>query len=211
MYCRNCGAQIPDDAAFCANCGFQLKQEQQTTQQPSYQQSEPTYQQPDSTYQQPTYSQYTQPVQQQGMKWHKFLVYFSLWLGALANFGNGIKCMTGMHYGESKDLVYRVIPELKTPDLLFGLCCIAVGILGICTAVNLLKYKALGPKLLNWTYIFGASSSLIYCIVTSSILSKYHADLSSIYTSAGSGLIVAVVMVIVNSNYYKKRAHLFVN
>ena len=44
-YCPNCGAQLPDNAQFCANCGTRLG----AAQQPQYQQ--PQYQQPQ--YEQP--------------------------------------------------------------------------------------------------------------------------------------------------------------
>lgn len=204
MFCQNCGAQIPDGSAFCANCGFQQQQGQLTY----YQQSQP-YQQ--TGYQQPAYAQYVQPVQEQGMKWHKFLVYFSLWAGAVFTFISGIQYMTGAQYKADRDLVYQVIPGMKAPDILYGLFCIAAAILAICTAVSLLKFKAVGPRLLTLTYVVGTAGSLIYVIAAVSVLSKYNADLSSIYASASTSLVVSIVMIIVNSIYYKKRAHLFVN
>ena len=209
MFCQNCGAQIPDGSVFCANCGFQLQQGQQMYYQQSQPYQQTGYQQ--TGYQQPAYGQYAQPVQEQGMKWHKFLVYFSLWAGAVFTFISGIQYMTGAQYEGKKDLVYQVIPGMKAPDILYGLFCIAAGILAIVTAVSLLKYKAVGPKLLTLTYVVGTAGSLIYVIAAASVLSKYNADLSSIYTSASTSLVVSIVMIIVNSIYYKKRAHLFVN
>lgn len=241
MFCSNCGAQIPDGSAFCVNCGFRLGTAQPSDyQQPAGQtyQTNPAYQQPQQPEywqtdyqqpQQPTYGQtaygqpaygqtayrqpqqYYQPVQEQGMKWHKFLVYFSLWAGAIYNFVNGIKFMTGAQYEGKKDLVYAVIPNLKAPDIFFGFICVVVGIMAAVTAVSLLKYKASGPKLLTTTYIVGVAGSLIYVIMASSVLSKYNVDLSSVYSSASVNIIVSVAMIIVNSIYYKKRAHLFVN
>lgn len=70
MFCRNCGANNADNAAFCINCGAAMAEEQpaqQPVQQPVYQQ--PVYQQPvqQPAYQQPAYQQpvYQQPVYQQ--------------------------------------------------------------------------------------------------------------------------------------------------
>lgn len=54
MFCPNCGAQIPDDSAFCENCGVRLGGAAPQPQQPAYQQP-----------QQPVYQQAQQPVYQQ--------------------------------------------------------------------------------------------------------------------------------------------------
>ncbi|MBP5208349.1 MAG: zinc ribbon domain-containing protein [Clostridia bacterium] len=58
MYCKNCGAQLPDNAVFCTECGAQQaapKPQPQPKQQPTYQQpQQPVYQQP--VYQQPQYT-----------------------------------------------------------------------------------------------------------------------------------------------------------
>ncbi len=65
MYCRNCGAQLPDDSRFCDRCGTPTGVEavqQPVNQQRSYQQQ--GYQQ--QGYQQQNYRQqnYQQPYQQ---------------------------------------------------------------------------------------------------------------------------------------------------
>lgn len=65
MICPNCGAQIPDGAAFCTNCG-NAAPAQQTYQQPQPQpqqpyQPQPTYQQP---YQPPIYGASAAPAAQ---------------------------------------------------------------------------------------------------------------------------------------------------
>lgn len=67
MFCRNCGANNADNAAFCVNCGATLNAEQ-PVQQPVYQQpvQQPVYQQP---VQQPVYQQPVRnvPVPGKGM------------------------------------------------------------------------------------------------------------------------------------------------
>ena len=66
MFCRFCGSELPDNAAFCSNCGARIvsqhqaaNQQQPGYQQPGYQQQEyqqqPRYQQPG--YQQQRYQQ----------------------------------------------------------------------------------------------------------------------------------------------------------
>ena len=49
-FCKNCGAQLDDQAVFCTSCGAN---QNEAPQQPAYQQ--PVYQQP--VYQQPVYQQ----------------------------------------------------------------------------------------------------------------------------------------------------------
>ena len=81
MFCRNCGANNADNAAFCVSCGTPMANEQPVAQepvqpvyqepvQPVYQEpAQPVYQQPlqQPVYQQPVYQQpvYQQPVYQQ--------------------------------------------------------------------------------------------------------------------------------------------------
>ena len=33
------------------------------------------------------------------LKWHKFLIYFALWAGALVNAGSAVQCISGTVYG----------------------------------------------------------------------------------------------------------------
>ncbi len=73
MFCRNCGANNADNAAFCVSCGTPMANEQPVDQEPvqpvSQEPVQPVYQQPvqQPVYQQPVYQQpvYQQPVYQQ--------------------------------------------------------------------------------------------------------------------------------------------------
>lgn len=201
MYCSKCGAQAADGASFCANCGAPLNaQNNRSAQGPER-----------NDWQQPAYGTYSQPVPEQGMKWHKFLVYFSLWFGAIANFWNGIQAITGLHYKGNAEAVYRMIPEMKLPDVVFGILCIVIAVLMVITAVSLLRFKASGPKKLISTYVAAVAVTLIYVIWSSVILSRYGADIGMGLSSYVISLVISVIMIFVNRNYYQKRAHLFVN
>ncbi len=58
MFCKNCGKEILDNAAFCTYCGAQSATPQQPVQQPQPVYQQPTYQQPQQpVYQQPSYQQ----------------------------------------------------------------------------------------------------------------------------------------------------------
>ena len=201
MYCSKCGAQAADGASFCANCGAPLNaQGTQPAQAPQR-----------NDWQQSAYESYSQPVPQQGMKWHKFLAYFSLWFSAVANLWNGIQAITGQQYKGNAEAVYSLIPEMKMPDMVFGVLCAVTAVLLVITAVSLLKFKANGPKLLTLSYAVSVITCLIYVGWAAGILSRYGADISSALSSTFMSLAISVVMIFVNRNYYQKRAHLFVN
>ncbi|MDO4883294.1 MAG: zinc-ribbon domain-containing protein, partial [Oscillospiraceae bacterium] len=44
-FCKHCGNQLPDDAAFCSNCGTPVDNAQQTGQQDVQQNAQQTGQQ----------------------------------------------------------------------------------------------------------------------------------------------------------------------
>ncbi|MBQ6030541.1 MAG: hypothetical protein IJL31_03435, partial [Oscillospiraceae bacterium] len=67
------------------------------------------------------------------------------------------------------------------------------------------------PKLLLLLYFAAAAASLIYAIWAAGVLSDYTDEVSTIIATAIGSVIMAVVMIIINHIYYKKRAHLFVN
>lgn len=60
MFCKNCGAEIPDGSVFCGNCGMQTSVEQ-PWQEPVNQYSN-TENNAYQSYQQPQYAQPEQPV-----------------------------------------------------------------------------------------------------------------------------------------------------
>ena len=68
MYCKNCGADIPEGATFCGNCGIkisseperpaeyeQLRENYSQQQNPTYQSQGSYYANSDTSYQQPVY------------------------------------------------------------------------------------------------------------------------------------------------------------
>jgi len=92
MFCKNCGAQIADNATFCNFCGAKVEIASQTYQQPqqTYQQPQQTYQQPQQSYQQPqqNFQQgYQQPAPpKDNRKLYSILAYIPfLWLLGLCS------------------------------------------------------------------------------------------------------------------------------
>ena len=143
------------------------------------------------------------------MKWHKFLIYFSLWAGAVINVSTAVGLLTGSIYGSSgadAEMIYRFYDGLKTVDVLMGLASIALAVMLIVTRFSLAGYKKNGPKLLTIAYALNIAIALIYPLIASSVTNLGFGDLLN-----PSSLASSAAMLFVNKNYYAKRAHLFVN
>lgn len=82
MFCKNCGQQLAEGAAFCPNCGMTVTQpdtapaaseqpaaEQGTAQQPPYTQPQQPYTQPQQPYGQPGYGNVYAPQAKPSMSW----------------------------------------------------------------------------------------------------------------------------------------------
>lgn len=46
MFCKNCGAEIADDAKFCGNCGIEVKKEEPVQEAPAQEEPSPFASQP---------------------------------------------------------------------------------------------------------------------------------------------------------------------
>ena len=65
------------------------------------------------------------------MRWHGFLIYFSLWAGAVSVVVSAFRLFTGMDYtqgGLSLDYVYGMYPSLRTISMLFGAIFLALSV-----------------------------------------------------------------------------------
>lgn len=143
-----------------------------------------------------------------GMKWFKFLIYFGLWAGAILNFVNGIRQITGSIYlseGIKPDLVYKTFPSLKGVDIFFGLIFCAFAVFQIVTRFYLAGFKKSAPVLLHVVYVSVGIISLMYGIIVASIIE------SSIAGEMIGSLAGSVVILFINIKYFGNRKHLFVN
>ena len=144
------------------------------------------------------------------MKWHKFLVYFALWLSAVVNVVSAISAFRGGQYGDQKDLVYAVFGGgLKAVDVIYGVLLLALAVLAVLAALKLMKLKAGAPLLLYILYGANVVVSVVYMLLAS-IVTKL--PIGDFFTSSTiSSLVVGIVFLTINVRYYTKRASLFVN
>lgn len=140
------------------------------------------------------------------MKWHKFLIYFSLWIGALNSIATGISVYTGSHYGDSAAEIYDYFQGLQKTDASFGVLYIALGLLLLVTRFKLARYRKKAVNWLTWCYLLQPVQNFAYNLAvyrsTGFMSETFSLDLLS-------SLVVSLIMIIPTRIYYKKREELF--
>lgn len=140
------------------------------------------------------------------MKWHKFLIYFSLWLSAILFITAGIGYLSGTNYGDQIDAVYSSYPGLKTIDLVFGFSYLFLGVFYIITRFKLAKFQSNAIACLTLCYILPLLVGLLYliCYFKQTKL-LYSSDVKDLFSQS----IASIVILILTRLYYKKRSELF--
>ena len=213
-FCSTCGAKIENESSqFCHNCGTKIhlpasnnipNQNNTPIYQPQQQPS--TYTPPASAYA-PAY-----PVAQLGMKWYNFLIYFLLFFSACYNLAYGIMNITGNIYfistnGQAtSEIVYNFYGTgLKVVDVITGILMIVIAAFAVYTRFRLAKYKANAPICICILYISFGVLGLFYNIAALAITGINE------FATAIPTVIISVLLVIYNYNYFKKRKFMFVN
>ena len=149
------------------------------------------------------------------LKWHKFLIYFALWAGALICIATAGRVMSGQIYVDNGDMsivdtLYRMYPALKGMGIVFGALYILQAIFMIYTRFQLAKFKAGAPKKLLLVYAINLVLGFGLYIALSSIT---HVSLGEFVSGSDFVSMFAgpIVIIIANKIYYDKRAELFVH
>lgn len=193
MTCPNCRAEILENSKFCPYCGSSVTRDLDEAAYPEG--VAPAEDVPASAV-----------SPEQGMKWYHFTIYFSLFASALINLIAGIQYLSGAQYEGMADYVYYAYNGLKAVDTLYGIIGIGIAAFCIFTRFQLAGFKANAPMLLNIIYAVNAVVPLVYLGIFSSIT-----GINPTSSSTASSVASSIVMIIINSVYYKKRKHLFVN
>ena len=161
------------------------------------------------------------PFEVKTMKWYNFLIYFGLWAGALRNISNGLGMITGYIYfniyisqGVTPEIIYEFYGDfLKISDTFFGVLILLCAVLGVVTAVKLIKFKASAPSMLCGLYIYNGIVSFLYNFVSFWVISQ-KADTplpGNSMVNIFIPLIICGFLVWANNKYFKNRDYLFVN
>lgn len=143
---------------------------------------------------------------QPSIKWHGFLTKFYLWMAAVYHIFQTILIFTGRIYIETaaRDAVYTSMPGMRILDLGFAGILGLGALLQILSAVYLIKKHKAGIRLLKGAYILLTLAYIAY--LTARMLISGMPPLS--LPLIGQAISCAALL-LVNRNYYSKRATLF--
>lgn len=238
-YCQECGHRVPANTKYCDNCGAEIKNMiptigtnlrsmpgTETTEEPvnvAPVQAAPLKMVEPQEPVEPV-SRSTTPADQLkqaeneglGMKWYKFLIYFSLFASAFLNFVNGILYISGMIYDiagsapgfdSMSQAVYAAYPSLRIADLITGVLYIAVGIFSLVVRSQLAKFKKPAPNSLLVLYAAVLVITVVYTVFVSAVTGVGILSDPTLI----SNIVTSLAMILLNHIYFKKRKHLFVN
>ena len=145
------------------------------------------------------------------MKWHKFLIYFWLWLQALAAVGSAGQVMSGLIFGSQEigEQVFQAYAGMKPLCTAIGVAYLILAVYVIYTRFQLARLKSGAPGKLLAIFVFSLVLSLAFILGAAAVSGI---DATSLMDSQFGGTVaMTIVMMLANKNYYDKRAHLFVN
>ena len=140
------------------------------------------------------------------MGWHRFIVNFALIASAIYNAYQGIVLAFGFGYGTDREFVYRAYPGLQLVDALYGIALICSGGLCFYLRMRLKNFKANGPALVPLLYAFNILTVVLYLVAVSAM-----AGIDPVGVATVANIGASIAMGAINTSYYKKRKHLFVN
>ena len=142
------------------------------------------------------------------MKWHKFLIYFALWAGAILNGISGISTLFSCLGGEYA-AVYDAYPALLGLDIFSSLCLIGISVFQFITRNALARLSRKAPQMVVWLY---ASTVILSVLQVVAVWLVSGVGLSYVMTpDMWLILIEGALMTWANQVYYRKRAEMFVN
>ncbi|MBR0091634.1 MAG: zinc ribbon domain-containing protein [Lachnospiraceae bacterium] len=203
MFCRNCGANLNDNAAFCPSCRAATGQQQVVNA------GTPYAFQPSIGMANTTQQQYQQQQTELPMNWFKFIIYFQLFASCVVASISAITLITGAIWdgqGIPSNLLYAMYPSLRIVCIIAGIVEIGVAVFSILCRQKLAGFQKGGPQFYWGLLATNIILSVFLTIALSSIL-----GVAVIDSTISTQLVVGAVMLGVNVVYFRKRMHLFVN
>lgn len=148
------------------------------------------------------------------MKWYKFLIYFSLFLGALSSLASGVQYLSGqIHLTQGLtesdiQVLYTSYPAHKTLDMIYGLICCGLAAFALFTRSRLSKYHRSGPMC---AYLFAGISTYCSSMYTCLSCILVYADITEFLPQLIGQIIGTAIYIWLNYVYFNKRKSLFSN
>ena len=216
--CPECGKLVSNQASACPNCGCPIKRVDASTEE------SPTMSKLSSTDRS---AQCAVPKNTHSMTWYVLLKCI-LVFGIILNVFDAMAYFIGAHYLGLGYEFYEMLPILRSLDVFGGVFCFVMAIFTFIVWYSLRNYKVIGPKLLTIMYIANAVFNAIYMFAFSSIVERERINVisqnwflyQSYYTDVIAfsnkievwtiiQIVVAIIMIIVNYLYFKKRSDQF--
>ena len=145
------------------------------------------------------------------MKWHKFLIYFALWAGAILNGISGIQMLSGALHTDNLMLwgLYGLSTGLRAFYIVSGVFSFGLGVFQICTRMSLARLSRRGPRMAVWNYALSFILNALTILLASVLFGMPINALMD--WSMWLILIGGALMTWANQVYYRKRAKLFVH
>ena len=144
------------------------------------------------------------------MKWHKFLIYFALWAGAIVNGISGIQTLSNALNPNSLMWGLRGLSTgLRAFYIVSGVFSFGLGVFLICTRMSLARLSRRGPRMIVWTYASAVILNVLLIFLASVLFGMPINALMD--WSMWLTLIEGALMTWANQVYYRKRAAMFVN
>lgn len=184
MFCRNCGSEIAENEKYCSKCGTLVESGSENVSGGGFSILP------------------TEP--ERPMKWYKFMIYFSLFAGAVVNILSGLLTVVGLFTASE---IYTIYPGTFTYDVFVALFGFTFAGLSIYTRHALASYKKIGPKLVCVLYVASAVYAVTFGLLGAALTQgTVPFDVSDV-----SGAIGNVVMAALNFVYFNKRKDMFIN
>ena len=135
------------------------------------------------------------------MKWHKFLIYFLLLLGALIFLIRGFGDLSDCFDGAEGTPAFAV-------RLFAGVCLLGIAALQLAARAALARFSRRGPKMAVAVYVSMAVQSGF--ILAARQMRAVELD-AAIAGAVEMGCVVSALLAVCNYLYYRKRAAMFVN
>lgn len=144
------------------------------------------------------------------MKWHKFLIYFALWAGAILNGISGIQMLSNALRPNSLMWgLYGLSTGLRAFYIVSGVFSFGLGVFQICTRMSLARLSRRGPRMAVWNYALSFILNALLILFASVLFGMPINALMD--WSMWLILIEGALMTWANQVYYRKRAAMFVN